>query len=101
MEHDVERFRRACLAAGCHIPRCGLAVRDLVHELKRKPVKLELASGTLRSIRAPEHARMGVAISNGLACFDRERKLYVITEKGKAWLKALKAHGLAGQEVAA
>jgi hypothetical protein len=92
--NDVERFRRACIVCGIYIERCGLAVRDLLLELRSEPLPVGVsASG---GAKTPQHARLGVAIKAKLARFVPEEKHYVITPSGETWLTELEIHGLIG-----
>lgn len=65
--NEVEHFRRACIDSGIYIERCGLAVRDLLIELRSGPLAVAVSSyGGMK------------------------------TPRGETWLTELEIHGLIG-----
>lgn len=92
--NEVERFRRAGIECGIYIERCGLAVRDLLLELRTGPLPVGISA--CGGMKTPQHARLGVAIKAKLARFVPEEKHYVITPSGETWLTELEIHGLIG-----
>ena len=80
MSKPSNQFNVGCVKAGIAHARCGLAVRDLLLQLRAKPM--------------PAHASMGVAIKQGLARFLPDQLCYAITPKGETWLTELEIHGL-------
>jgi hypothetical protein len=92
--NEVERFRRACIECGIYVERCGLAVRDLLIELRATPLPVGVSA--CGRCKTPQHARLGVAIKAGMARFVKEDRNYVITPRGETWLTELEIHGLIG-----
>lgn len=92
MSMTSNQFNVACVKAGIAHPRCGMAVRDLLLQLRAKPMQAQInAQG---GAKMPAHASMGVAIKQGLARFVPDQLCYVITPKGETWLRELEIHGL-------
>lgn len=92
---SAHAFRVACQRSGIATPaRCGPTVRGLLLELRCQPLAVLLAAGCTRSVKMPQHARLGVAIKAGLARFVPADKHYVITPAGETWLTELEIHGL-------
>lgn len=85
-------FTLACKAKGVYHHRCGMAVRDLLIELKAKPLRCEPAANG--PVKMPRHASLGVAVKAGLARFISDQQCYVITPAGEIWLTELEIHGL-------
>lgn len=92
MSMTSNQFSVACVKAGITHERCGMAVRDLLLQLRAKPMQvLVSASG---GAKMPACASMSVAIKQGLARFLPDQRCYTITPKGETWLTELEIHGL-------
>jgi hypothetical protein len=88
-------FHLRCESLGLHHPACGPAVRDFLRDLSRSPLSLNTSLDTYQH-RVSTNPMLGKAIRSGLAYFDRQKRLYLITDKGQHWLDQLAAHQLNG-----
>lgn len=87
MSNESNDFMLACRAAGVYIPGCGLAIWDLLQELRGGP--LEATAAAFGGLKMPKPARMGVALKHGLVRFDPATRMYAITPAGETWLTEL------------
>ena len=88
-------FAAACRKHGIYIDRCGLAVRDLLQQLRCAPISSERSkAGT----KMPHHSAMGIAIMAGLVHYLPKETNYVIAPAGETWLTELEIHGLANDQ---
>ncbi len=95
MSKESNRFSLACQKAGIYHDCCGVAARDLLLELRGRPmVATQSPYGGLRMPRPG----MGQAVKTGLARFDPPARCYVITPAGETWLKQLEQHGLLAEK---
>ena len=89
-------FTALCRKHGCYHDRCGLAVRDLVQQLRCAPISSEKSkAGT----KMPHHSAMGISIMAGLVHYLPIEKCYVISPAGETWLAELEIHGLANTKL--
>lgn len=87
-----DHFSKAARVAGIAHDRCGPAVRDLLLDLRQRPLPAHRPlSGGVAMPRGPS---MGVAIRAGLARYVSDAGCYAITPAGETWLQELEIHGL-------